>query len=335
MTKLTTLLEFILSMAFSLAAQNQDADLIVTNDGETITAYNVDLPGGDFVYYTLSPGDDANLQRMKKSSILIIKKSDGTKIDPTSITEAKSAPQQKTSSIRTSSIKTSSSSGSTSMQTQSNTPATPNTSDIGYEPITHTAAGEIFTDKKGTRKIRVQGDRGQILEMKFIPGGNNELAVVEPSKGLEYDLYEYVIPEYVNINGEKYTVTAIDPKAFCWKWGNDELWSIKLPHTLKSIGEYAFAGCVKVDRIIIPDSVETIGEWAFGNVGTKTTFQELYIPKTLKFCGKEAFRNVGNRRSYRGYYQGYLSSCPDFINISNCTNYGIDEEAIEAYQRRR
>lgn len=54
-------------------------DLIVTQDGNSFQAYNLDI-GTSFVYYQLSDSTDSSIQKMDKSNILIIKKQDGTKI---------------------------------------------------------------------------------------------------------------------------------------------------------------------------------------------------------------------------------------------------------------
>ena len=54
-------------------------DLIVTQEGNSFKAYNLDI-GTSFVYYQFSDSTDSPLQKMDKSNILIIKKQDGTKI---------------------------------------------------------------------------------------------------------------------------------------------------------------------------------------------------------------------------------------------------------------
>lgn len=55
-------------------------DMIVTNDGKSIKAYNLEISSNS-VFYQLENKSDAPLQKMLKSEILIIKKADGTKLD--------------------------------------------------------------------------------------------------------------------------------------------------------------------------------------------------------------------------------------------------------------
>lgn len=57
--------------------------------------------------------------------------------------------------------------------------------------------------------------------------------------------------------------------------------------------------------------------------------------KTVKRIGARAFLRLGPKTSYSGYYQGSLTCIPDWITTGNCTQYGIDEEAVEAYERRQ
>lgn len=46
-------------------------------------------------------------------------------------------------------------------------------------------------------------------------------------------------------------------------WEQKKLKSIKLPDSLKEIGDYGFEDCLELEEIEIPDSVEKIGESAF------------------------------------------------------------------------
>lgn len=56
--------------------------MIVTNEGKTITVYNVDFSASNAIYYQLENSDNAALYKITKSEVLIIKLADGTKVDP-------------------------------------------------------------------------------------------------------------------------------------------------------------------------------------------------------------------------------------------------------------
>lgn len=65
---------------------------------------------------------------------------------------------------------------------------------------------------------------------------------------------------------------------------------IKLPSTLKYIGNYAFSGMSNT-KLVIPDSVEHIGDKAFNFAATKTsTLTDLTLGKNVKSIGNEAFK---------------------------------------------
>ena len=69
-----------------------------------------------------------------------------------------------------------------------------------------------------------------------------------------------------------------------------KLYEIKIPGSVKAIGEKAFANCTSMPSIFIPSSVELIGEKAFHNCYNLTVFVEKYsyanqycIDKALSF----------------------------------------------------
>lgn len=64
-----------------------------------------------------------------------------------------------------------------------------------------------------------------------------------------------------------------------------DLESVELPEGLVEIGDFAFATCESLTEIEIPDSVEKIGEYAFYNCGLEKTT----IGKGLKSFGENAF----------------------------------------------
>ena len=82
---------FLLLMLLGLAARAQD--VILTQDDRVIKAYNVAVAtGGQFVYYTLNQTDTATVQRLPKTQVVIIKKADGTRIDPNAPAASDQAP---------------------------------------------------------------------------------------------------------------------------------------------------------------------------------------------------------------------------------------------------
>ena len=66
----------------------------------------------------------------------------------------------------------------------------------------------------------------------------------------------------------------------------DKLTKIRLPNTLKKIGESAFEQCSLLERIEIPEGVELIDEWCFFKC---INLQKVTLPSTLKEIGKHAF----------------------------------------------
>ena len=74
---------FALLLGVAAGAQN----IIVTNEGDAIKAYNVELAGNS-VFYQASEAADAPIQKISKADILIIKMQDGTKLDPNAAPQA-------------------------------------------------------------------------------------------------------------------------------------------------------------------------------------------------------------------------------------------------------
>ena len=62
--------------------------------------------------------------------------------------------------------------------------------------------------------------------------------------------------------------------------------SIIIPNSVKSIGEWIFAGYKSLESIIIPDSVKSIGKHAFYNC---TSLRSIIIPDSVKSIGNKAF----------------------------------------------
>lgn len=83
-------------------------------------------------------------------------------------------------------------------------------------------------------------------------------------------------------------VTAIGDRAFENDFTGTELTSVKLPNTLKTIGNYSFSYCNKLKSISIPDSVTKIGEFAFYGDDALATVT-ISDSSSLKTIGDEAF----------------------------------------------
>ena len=55
-------------------------DRVITKDGDVFDAYRLDI-GGTYIYYTKEDNENADVQKIAKADVLMIKKKDGTKID--------------------------------------------------------------------------------------------------------------------------------------------------------------------------------------------------------------------------------------------------------------
>ena len=119
------------------------------------------------------------------------------------------------------------------------------------------------------------------------------------------DLTATTIPETVTYNGKTYTVVAIGnwafadrPQYFSANEINNTLKLINIPKTVKTIGSYAFYGCVALKTInFLGDGLTTIGNYAFYDTGSLFAID---FPKTLKTIGSYAFYNPYPSSKYRG-----------------------------------
>lgn len=101
---------------------------------------------------------------------------------------------------------------------------------------------------------------------KEVPGGIEIQSITMNSENKTI----CVIPSEIN---EK-AVVGIGKNAF----QNKRMVEVKLPNTLKYIGEYAFWECVHLEKVELSESLETIGKFAFSGTGLK----EIRIPKNVK-----------------------------------------------------
>lgn len=305
-------------MALSCLAS--DPDMIILQSGESIKVYSLDITPGDNIYYSLSEASDSPIKKMSKTDILIIKKADGTKIDPSEDNEQKQtlSPAQ-----------------------SSNSKVNPN----AHEPVTVKSLEPDFVElkikgyKNPEKFILIEDVLGNPLNARLISLEEKTISIARPRKGMKYNYERILFPEYVDTQGVIYVVNEIDEESFSRIGVNTTLKEIIFPVTLKKIGNRSFTSNKALKSIILPESLEIVGEFAFADCGhgwafKRFAFEQLYIPITIKKIGDSAFWSVGNETSPNGYFQGFISSMPEWITIGNCKNYGIDENAVEDYERR-
>lgn len=196
-----------------------------------------------------------------------------------------------------------------------------------HDPVTAQISSEIQTNKKGGRWFSARTPDGHELNYLILSDNDHTLAV---TRG-KYRETDYVIPEYVQVGDVKYVVTEIDRKAFD---SEKTIKSIQFPTTLKKIGEIAFFFCVNLEKILLPEGIEEIGNRAFTCAGVRSGVSEIYVPSSIKKMG-DAFWDCSKDTSFNGWCQAYFSNLPDFITEGNCKSYGIDEEAVRAYNLKR
>ena len=115
----------------------------------------------------------------------------------------------------------------------------------------------MFGSRTYAHDIEVANDDGITIYYNWRSNENNEMELVVTYQGLLYGMYKYKgdvnIPEYVDYNGKKYSVTAIGYHAF----DSGELTSISIPNSVKKIEELAFYQC-SLSSLSIPKSVGSI-----------------------------------------------------------------------------
>lgn len=111
--------------------------------------------------------------------------------------------------------------------------------------------------------------------LRYTKIDNNNVSVAANSKYIDGSI---VIPNEVSIDGIKYTVNKIEDNGFekCSK-----ISSISLPNTIKTIGWWAFA-YTNIQNILLPEGLQEIGSWAFHGC---SKLEKLLIPKNVSSFG--------------------------------------------------
>ena len=286
-------------LAFSYANAQ---DIIVKKDGTILNnVYNLE-ESDNYYFYTLESSEDAAIQKINKNEVFSVKK-DGKKHQSQQI-ETKAKDNSALKKTRK------------------------------HEPVTAQITSEINQDKKG-QFFTARTPDGHELNYLILSNEDHTLAVV---KG-KYRENKYIIPEYVQVNNEVYTVTEIGDRAFSRE---STITEIQFPTTLKRIGHQAFTYC-PLESIVLPEGLEELADEAFFCAGLNAhgktlPLKEIYLPSSTQKIGYTCFLKCGSSISFRGFCQAYFSNMPDFITESNCKTYGIDEEAVRAlyvYERKR
>ena len=275
-------------------------DIIVKKDGSILNVYNLEESSTSF-FYTLEPSSEAAVLKINKDEVFSFKKQDG---EMQAVTPA-----------------------ATTTPATTETPAAPAAATPAQrQPVTAKLSSSIRTER-GRRCFSAYTPDGHELNYRIL---SETECTVEVTKG-EYHASIYVIPEYIDIEGKNYTVTEIGQDAFLRE---NTVRSVQFPMTLKRIGESAFT-YTNLERIDLPEGLEEIGKYAFAGTGYRETSPIIYIPSSVTKLGSRCFQACGRNMSYRGFCQETFINMPAFITENNCKDYGIDEEAVEAYYRRK
>lgn len=99
-----------------------------------------------------------------------------------------------------------------------------------------------------------------------------------------------IIPESVEVEGNRYTVTGIGSGAFM---GDTVLEEVILPQSIATIEDSAFKGCTQLHIIELPNEVSFIGDSAFSGC---RSLEEIVIPGRVQVLSGHVFSGCSNLR---------------------------------------
>ena len=170
---------------------------------------------------------------------------------------------------------------------------------------------EIGNDQEEVKEavVIIQGAAGEETFEVSITAGNT-IEIVSYSG--PYELHPVTIPDTL----EGRPVTAIGEAAF---YHANNITEIKLPATVVSIGDWAFAGCNYLTSVTGSDAVTTIGKGAFcqspalKNVQISSTLTEI---GDYAFSGCSAIENVTLPAGLTKIGNGAFEKCSSLAAIS-------------------
>ena len=97
---------------------------------------------------------------------------------------------------------------------------------------------------------------------------------VEPPGGVVDSVLDLTLP-VVDASGQPLSIVGVGSECdpYCIRARNALLSEVRLPDTLKTIRKNAFAGCMKLESIVIPENVREIGTCAFTDCGHLTKLE--------------------------------------------------------------
>lgn len=121
------------------------------------------------------------------------------------------------------------------------------------------------------------------IRFAYATGGSTATVIHDDSY---QELSTVTIPATVIISGKNYNVTAIGHSAFMY---NSNITNVLLPEGLETIKDFAFVG-VGFTEIKLPSTLKKIGQEAFWNCNAET----MILPEGVKTIGDQVFNNMYN-----------------------------------------
>lgn len=181
----------------------------------------------------------------------------------------------------------------------------------------HIRVNEIF-EVNGDKYVVLEQTTGQRWFLQIYPSNNATVAngfspgYPYAHNGVQFQIPndykgDLVVPESFVLDGVTYTITQIDRCAF---YECEELNSIIIPNTVKSIGDKAFCHCHSLSHVQLPSSLDSIQKRTFYLCENLKSIQ---FPESLKYIGFQAFIMSGiEELNFTGFVkldQGAFTLC--------------------------
>lgn len=122
--------------------------------------------------------------------------------------------------------------------------------------------------------------------------GNNVSKVMKYDEGFDY-AGDLVVKDNIEYEGVNYTTRKVSTEAFS---NCDNLTSLVLPNSIKTIGDYAFSRCHSLTSVVLPSEITRIGFFTFGEC---SSLAEINIPETVTELGSYVFNSCSSIKSIK------------------------------------